>query len=112
MSVLPGAPVEMARLCAGHADAPAGLKVTDLSLDSRAVERDGLFLACSGRRTHGLATLEIALARGVRAVLWEPAPGIDPPAARAGVWMAPMHGLAQQASAIADRFFDAPSAAL
>jgi UDP-N-acetylmuramoyl-L-alanyl-D-glutamate--2,6-diaminopimelate ligase len=112
MSVLPGAPVELARLCAGHADAPAGLTVTDLSLDSRTVERDGLFLACAGRRTHGLATLEIALARGVRAVLWEPAPGIAPPAARAGVWMAPMHGLAQQASAIADRFFDAPSASL
>jgi UDP-N-acetylmuramoyl-L-alanyl-D-glutamate--2,6-diaminopimelate ligase len=112
MSVLPGAPVEMARLCPGRPDAPADLTVTDLSLDSRTVERDGLFLACSGRRTHGLATLETALARGVRAVLWEPAPGVQPPAARAGVWMAPMNGLSQQASAIADRFFGEPSAAL
>ena len=67
MSVLPGAPVEMARLCPGRSDTPADLTVTDLSLDSRTVERDGLFLACSGRRTHGLATLETALARGVRA---------------------------------------------
>ena len=104
--------VPLALLCQGVCEAPGDLAVADLSLDSRTVQSGGMFLACAGRRTHGLATLEAALARGARVVLWEPAPGIEPPAARAGVWMAPVVGLPQQASAIADRFFGAPSASL
>jgi len=104
--------VAMESLCAGLAPVPAGLAVTDLSLDSRTVREGGLFLACAGRSSHGLATLEVALARGARAVLWEPAPGVAPPAPSAGVWTAPVGGLARQASMIADRFFGAPSASL
>jgi UDP-N-acetylmuramoyl-L-alanyl-D-glutamate--2,6-diaminopimelate ligase len=105
-------PVTMQALCAGLVAAPTDLTVTDISLDSRTVRPGGLFLACAGRRTHGLATLELALARGARAVLWEPAPDVASPAPREGLWMAPVSGLPQQASAIADRFFGAPSASL
>jgi UDP-N-acetylmuramoyl-L-alanyl-D-glutamate--2,6-diaminopimelate ligase len=110
MSVM--APVAMEALCAGLVAPSAELAVTDLSLDSRTVREGGLFLACAGRRTHGLASLEVALARGARAVLWEPAADVAPPAPRAGLWMAPVDGLSRQASAIADRFFGAPSASL
>ncbi|NBU25073.1 MAG: hypothetical protein EBS39_05565, partial [Gammaproteobacteria bacterium] len=101
--------VALQRVCAELARPPAGLEVEDLSLDSRTVRAGGLFLACAGRRTHGLAALDEALRHGARAVLWEPAPGVTPPAAAPGVWMAPVTGLGRQASAIADRFFDAPS---
>ena len=99
-------------LCAGLAAPPHGIVVEDLSLDSRRLGAGGLFLACAGRRTHGLAAIGEALARGARAVLWEPAPGIAPPSAAPGVWMAPVEGLGRHASAIADRFFGAPSGAM
>ena len=105
-------PVAIRTLGAALTAAPADLAVIDLSLDSRTLRHGGLFLACAGRRTHGLAALDEALARGARAVLWEPAPGIAAPAPREGVWMAPLEGLSAQASAIADRFFASPSASL
>ena len=46
----------LADLCRGYADAPS-LPIRHISLDSRRVEADGLFLACAGRRTHGLGGL-------------------------------------------------------
>ena len=52
--------------------------LTDISQDSRTVVRGGAFLACQGRRSHGLAHLATALARGASAVLWEPAPVATP----------------------------------
>jgi len=106
------APVALQDLCGGLAAPPAGLVVEDISLDSRTVRRGGLFLACAGRRTHGLAALGDALMRGARAVLWEPAPGIAAPAPAPGVWMAPVEGLGRHASALADRFFGEPSRSL
>ena len=105
-------PVALQDLCGGLAAPPAGLVVEDISLDSRTVRRGGLFLACAGRRTHGLAALGDALMRGARAVLWEPAPGIAAPAPAPGVWMAPVEGLGRHASALADRFFGEPSRSL
>ena len=103
---------ELAELCAGLAPLPPGIRVADISLDSRRVTAGGLFLACAGRRTHGLAALPEALARGARAVLWEPAPGVAEPAVPAGVFAAGIDGLSREASGIADRFFDSPSANL
>jgi UDP-N-acetylmuramoyl-L-alanyl-D-glutamate--2,6-diaminopimelate ligase len=105
-------PVALQDLCGGLATPPPGLLVEDISLDSRTVRRGGLFLACAGRRTHGLAALEDALARGARAVLWEPAPGVAAPGSAPGVWMAPVDGLGRHASALADRFFGEPSRSL
>ena len=48
---------ELADLCADLVPVPRGVQVTDLTLDSRKVSEGGLFLACAGRRTHGLASL-------------------------------------------------------
>jgi len=96
-------------LCRGYADAPS-LPIRHVSLDSRRVETEGLFLACAGRRTHGLRGLAEACSRGARAILWEPADGIEPPAPRADVYMAPVAELSRHASAIAARFHGDPSA--
>jgi len=93
-------------------DAASDLVIDDISLDSRTVAAGGLFLACAGRRTHGLATLPQALARGARAVLWEPAPGIAAPTVPDGVTALPIKDLTQHASEIASRFFGRPSAKL
>ena len=103
---------ELADLCADLVTVPRGVRVTDLTLDSRTVSEGGLFLACAGRRTHGLASLEQAIARGVRAVLWEPAAGVEPPVVPPKVFAAPVAQLSRHASVIADRFFDTPSATL
>jgi UDP-N-acetylmuramoyl-L-alanyl-D-glutamate--2,6-diaminopimelate ligase len=98
----------LADLCRGYADAPS-LPIRHITLDSRRVEVDGLFLACAGRRTHGLRGLGEACSRGARAILWEPAAGIEPPAPRGDVFMAPVAELSRHASAIAARFHGDPS---
>lgn len=103
---------ELAELCQGIVDVPPGIAVADIALDSRRVQRDGLFLACAGRRTHGLAALPEALARGARAVLWEPAPGVSAPQVPAGVHIGAVTRLSTVASRIAGRFFAEPSATL
>jgi UDP-N-acetylmuramoyl-L-alanyl-D-glutamate--2,6-diaminopimelate ligase len=105
-------PFALAELAPGIRVVPADLQVSDLSLDSRAVQPGGLFLACAGLRSHGVAHVPEALARGARAVLWEPAAGIDPPLVPDDVFLAAMPGLGAQVGALADRFFGAPSAAL
>lgn len=95
---------------------PTSICVSDVSLDSRQVVKEGLFLACQGRKSHGLRGLTQALSQGASAVLWEPAPGIEPPDAvlleQSGVFAAPVERLSQHAGAIAARFFDDPSASL
>jgi len=104
---------DLAGLLAGFATAPAGLEVSDVSLDSHAVQRGGLFLACAGRRTHGLVGAQAAIAAGARAVLWEPAPGVSAPQSLDGrAFVAPVPDLSRHAGSIAARFFGAPSAAL
>lgn len=103
---------ELAELCRGIVEVPSGIEVADVSLDSRSVRAGGLFLACAGRRTHGLAALPQALARGARAVLWEPAPGVDSPCVPDGVHACAVERLSMLASAIAGRFFAAPSESL
>ncbi|MCU0760503.1 MAG: UDP-N-acetylmuramoyl-L-alanyl-D-glutamate--2,6-diaminopimelate ligase [Steroidobacteraceae bacterium] len=106
-------PRELAALLEGLAAAPAGLVVADVTLDSRRARRDGLFLACAGRRTHGLVGAAAAVDAGVRAVLWEPAAGVEPPAGLdSRAFVAPVPGLSRHAGAIAARFFDAPSRAM
>ncbi len=64
--------VPLAALTAGVLDAPADIRVTDVTLDSRAVRPGALFLACRGATRHGLAFAEQAVAAGARAILYEP----------------------------------------
>ena len=64
--------MQLAALTAGLIDAPAAVEVSDVTLDSRAASSGALFLACRGRGRHGAAFAGEALARGARAVLYEP----------------------------------------
>ncbi len=115
-SIGPGGRV-LQELVADLVTVPAGLRVSDVTLDSRAVRPGALFLACRGRTHHGLAYASEALARGARAVLYEP-PADSPEALAAltalegRVFVAAVPQLAAQAGLIADRFFGAPSGAL
>ncbi|MBM4191494.1 MAG: UDP-N-acetylmuramoyl-L-alanyl-D-glutamate--2,6-diaminopimelate ligase [Gammaproteobacteria bacterium] len=99
----------LADLCRSVAEIPSSIGVTDISLDSRTVVEGGLFLACAGRRTHGLSGLSEALSRGANAVLWEPAQGVVAPSIPAGTYAQPIEKLSSVASYIADQFFDQPS---
>jgi UDP-N-acetylmuramoyl-L-alanyl-D-glutamate--2,6-diaminopimelate ligase len=86
--------------------------VRDLTLDSREARPGSLFFALQGRRVHGLQFAAEAAARGAGVVLFEPGPGIAPPALPPGVFAAPIPGLSDLVGRIADRFFDRPSAQL
>jgi UDP-N-acetylmuramoyl-L-alanyl-D-glutamate--2,6-diaminopimelate ligase len=97
----------------GIAELPANTaSVSDMTLDSREVENGGLFLALAGGRAHGLEFAADAAARGARAVLWEPAAGVVPPALPGEVFAAPVPNLRFLAGRIADRFFGWPSSSL
>ena len=130
--------VRLAELTAGLMEAPAELDVSDVTLDSRAVIPGALFLACRGLGRHGAEFTGEALARGARAVLYEPSAGAselveaglrgpgalplavagirefagDPKTGPRDVFVAPVADLAREAGAIADRFFGRPSQAL
>ncbi len=67
----PAATHSLAQLTADFAAVPAEVMVSDVTLDSRAVLPGALFLACRGRRHHGLEFARDAVARGARAVLYE-----------------------------------------
>lgn len=97
-------------LVAGFATGAADVAVTDLALDSRQVRAGSLFLACRGTRQHGLDFLPQALANGAAALLWEPAPGVTPPAV--GIPSVPVEGLSRRVGEIAARFFGHPSRSL
>jgi UDP-N-acetylmuramoyl-L-alanyl-D-glutamate--2,6-diaminopimelate ligase len=104
----------LAELTAGIIDAPPNVFVTDVTIDSRAVAKGGLFLACRGGTHHGLKFAGQAIANGARAVLYEPA---DASADRAPefnseVFFARVPELSRHVGTIADRFFGEPSRAL
>ncbi len=102
-------------LLQGYTSADLGeCAVSGLTLDSRDVTTDMLFLACAGDSRHGLEFLPQALAQGAAAVAWEPdgewteerVAGLE--LARP-VPMIPVTDLRREASEIAARYFDHPS---
>jgi len=108
-------PVYRARLSDlldGSVQPTRDLEVRGLAMDSRQAGPGAAFLACPGRTTHGVAHAAEAVARGAVVVLWEPAPGVEPPSLPPGVEVLAVEGLGQRAGAIADRFFRQPSAEL
>jgi len=104
----------LAELTAGVASVPAGLMVTDVTLDSRAASPGALFLACSGKKHHGLEFAGQAIARGASAVLYEP-DGVNAKSALdhdPNVFFGSVAQLSRHVGTIADRFFGSPSQAL
>jgi UDP-N-acetylmuramoyl-L-alanyl-D-glutamate--2,6-diaminopimelate ligase len=104
----------LADLTLGLAAAPAGLQVSDVTLDSRAATPGSLFLACSGQKHHGLEFAGQAIARGATAVLFEPenmsaggVPRHDP-----AIFFGSVPQLSRHVGTIADRFFGSPSQAM
>ena len=104
-----GAPRSLATLLSGLLATPPALAVSDVTLDSRAATAGALFLACRGRRHHGLEFATEAVARGARAVLYEPEGAPPLPALPAGTLLAAVPQLSARAGLIADRFFGEPS---
>ncbi|MGA8093363.1 MAG: UDP-N-acetylmuramoyl-L-alanyl-D-glutamate--2,6-diaminopimelate ligase [Steroidobacteraceae bacterium] len=115
----------LARLTAGLLEAPAALEVSDVTLNSRTAGPGALFLACRGRGRHGAEFVGEALARGARAVLYEPCAGAlelveaglrglagDRGRSAADVFVAAVPQLSHHAGVIADRFFGEPSQAV
>ena len=101
-------------LTAGLVSVPAELVVDDVTLDSRAASPGALFLACSGRTSHGLKFAQQAVALGARAVLYEETATAAQPKPDLGsdIFVAAVPQLSQHVGTIADRFFGAPSAAV
>jgi UDP-N-acetylmuramoyl-L-alanyl-D-glutamate--2,6-diaminopimelate ligase len=91
---------------------PPDLEIIDLTLDSRAVTPGAAFAALPGTRTHGIGFAAQAAAAGASAVLWEPVPGVVPPRLPEDVPLIGIPGLTSWLGAIADWFFDAPSASV
>jgi UDP-N-acetylmuramoyl-L-alanyl-D-glutamate--2,6-diaminopimelate ligase len=100
----------LADLTAGLLDVPAGIAVSDVTLDSRAATPGSLFLACGGRAHHGVRFTQEAVARGARAVLYESLGSeAEAPALPPGIFVRAVPHLGRHASTLADRFFDSPS---
>lgn len=97
---------------AGLTDVPEGLRVSDITQDSREVRSGGAFLACRGHTHHGLEYAPRAAAAGARVILWESAPGVSAPALDESIVVREVPQLRAQLGLIADRFFAAPSARL
>ena len=95
------------KLLDGYARAPE-LEVTGVEIDSRRVTAGDAFLAVRGIGSHGLQHVELALARGASAVVWEPAPGIAEPEDLAVPQIA-VAGLSKKVGEIAARFHGEPA---
>jgi UDP-N-acetylmuramoyl-L-alanyl-D-glutamate--2,6-diaminopimelate ligase len=112
MNAAPQAAQSLAALLEGLATLPRDVEISDLTQDGRAARPGCAFLAVHGSSEHGLKYAPQAVANGARAVLWEPAPAAQVPELPSEIVVAPVEGLRQRASLIADRFFGAPSRAV
>jgi UDP-N-acetylmuramoyl-L-alanyl-D-glutamate--2,6-diaminopimelate ligase len=104
--------MSLSRLLQGIVPVPHDVMLSDLSLDSRQVQRGGAFLACRGARRHGLEFATDVAQRGAQAILWEPDGTVRPPALDPAIVLAEVPALSLRASELADRFFSSPSRAL
>jgi UDP-N-acetylmuramoyl-L-alanyl-D-glutamate--2,6-diaminopimelate ligase len=98
-------------LLAEFAPAPQ-VAVEGLSLDSRTIAAGEAFVALQGGQAHGLDHAAQAVARGARAVLWDPAESRVPGEGMQGVEYVAVRGLRDRLGAIADRFYGMPSSRL
>jgi UDP-N-acetylmuramoyl-L-alanyl-D-glutamate--2,6-diaminopimelate ligase len=105
-------PRALAPALRGLTQLPEALRVSDITLDSRAVRPGAAFLACAGGTRHGLEFAQRAAAAGAAVILWESVPGLRLPALDASILVREVPGLHEQLGTIADRFYEAPSARL
>lgn len=86
-------------------------RIAGLSLDSRQLEANSLFLAVPGLRSHGLDYAAQAARNGASVVLWQPDGNTTPPALPNAYVLALPH-LKNFLGTLADRFYAQPSAAM
>jgi UDP-N-acetylmuramoyl-L-alanyl-D-glutamate--2,6-diaminopimelate ligase len=102
----------LASLLEGIASPVRDVTVSGLTQDSRQAVPGSAFLACRGRSAHGIAHARAAVESGAVAVLYEPAPGLEPPALPPQVVVQAIPDLGRRVGGIADRFFRSPSSQL
>jgi UDP-N-acetylmuramoyl-L-alanyl-D-glutamate--2,6-diaminopimelate ligase len=108
-------PLELSELMHGLVEvtSPMDCEIHGIALDSRALVRGDLFLACAGHHQHGLAFAEQAVAQGAAAIVWEQdkdqsasfAAGLS----SLSIPVIPLPGLSQWVSHISGRFYGHPS---
>jgi UDP-N-acetylmuramoyl-L-alanyl-D-glutamate--2,6-diaminopimelate ligase len=106
---VPAYEASLKSLLAGVAQPLRDLVVTGLVMDSRQAMAGSAFLACQGRGGHGITHAAAAVELGAVAVLFEPVPGLVPPALPAHVAVHAIPELGRRVGEIADRFFRRPS---
>lgn len=94
-------------------DAADDREIHGITLDSRAVQKGYLFLACAGTREHGLVYADQAVRQGAVAIVWE-TDGKHVPdelfqSRHPGLVMIGMNSLSQRAGIIASHYYGAPS---
>ena len=104
--------MDLCTLFAGFGVDVPGCAVVDISMDSRTVVRNGLFLACRGTKGHGLDYLPAAIAAGVGAVAWEPVDERPVPRLPPAIACFAVPRLRERLGELANRFFGTPSARL
>ncbi len=104
------APVTAGRTLGDLLGARAGvhalLPISDIALNSSAVQPGCLFVAVAGQRSHGLEYAAQAVARGAVAIAFEPHASLAPPA---GVPAVAVPDLSAQLGTIAVGFFGQPA---
>jgi UDP-N-acetylmuramoyl-L-alanyl-D-glutamate--2,6-diaminopimelate ligase len=93
------------------------INITDITLDSRAVQQGGAFIALPGLRNHGIEFAMQAISNGARVILWEPDQRFQNlsnviPQSTATLFVLAVPDLKSHLGTIADRFFAQPSAKL
>jgi len=103
-------PMKLDALLEGIAAAPP-LPIAGLTLDSRGAGVGDAFVALKGGSGHGLDHAPQAIARGARAVLWDPAEGLTPEVTGDVAYVA-VQQLRDRLGGIADRYYGSPSSRL
>jgi len=97
------------------------INVTGLSLDSRSIKKNDLFIAIKGETVNGIEFINAAIEQGAAAVLWEADPSIDAiklnwrqtssnrGVSNIDVPIIAIENLSQLAGEFADSFFASPS---
>jgi UDP-N-acetylmuramoyl-L-alanyl-D-glutamate--2,6-diaminopimelate ligase len=89
--------------------AQAEREIACLTLDSRKVEKDDLFIAVKGALSDGCQYIQQAIQRGATAVLIDASQLTEEVSFQQGIPLIPIQNLKQQIGSLAARFYDYPA---
>lgn len=90
--------------------APGCVKINNISLDSRKIERGDLFVAVKGAGSHGAQYIDSAIQNGASAILVDSSAGVNE--SRYSVPVIKLNNLKHRLAKLADRLYADPSAKL